>query len=102
METGSLTGRSGLLQEGKAAQRNVRPRGRLGLLQVGWVSHRKPLTGRPGISQGGWALTGRPGLLQGSQAVHRNVRLLTRRPGLLQGCRETYRKKIPLIGRQGP
>ena len=42
---------AGLLQGGRALT------GRLGLSKGGWAYHReaKPLTGRQGLSQGGWA-----------------------------------------------
>ena len=45
----------------------VRPlTGRPGLLQGGWASHReaRPLTGKPGISQGGRTSLREPGLSQ--------------------------------------
>ena len=67
-----------------------------------------PLTGSPGLSQGGWAshrkvgpLTETLGLKQGGWASHREVRLLTRRPGLLQGGRASYREARPLTGWPG-
>ena len=65
---------AGLLQGGRASQREAGPLNR----------EAKPCTGRLGLSQGGWAspreagpLAGRPGLSHRDQAFHREAKLYT-------------------------
>ena len=84
--------------------------GRPGLSQGGRASHREagPLTGRPGLSQGGRTshretgpLTGRPSLSQEGRASHREAGPLTGRLGLSQGGWPSHREAGPLTGRMG-
>ena len=76
---GSLTRRQGLLQ--KASHREAR------LSQEVWASHREaiPLTGQPGLSQGGWASHREAGPLSESRTSHREAVPLTGRLGLSKG-----------------
>ena len=74
-------------------QKQVTP----GLSQGVRASQREfqPLTGRPGLSQGGRFFS------QGSRASHREAGPLTGKLGLSQGGRASYREAGPLIRRPG-
>ena len=64
-----------------------------------------PLTGRPGLLQGGWASHRESEPLTGRLDPHREARPLTERlggrPGFLKGGRVSLREAGPLTGRPG-